>query len=260
MRLGVVLGGRSRAVEARSPVADCADRQAPTPASIGAAYDAGVSRTTIPALPLVEVRRQPGGEGADRLVLATVQGDIPGRYHCVGGGVATRGVVWLPGTGEGLEGPARGLYAALARDLQARAVESLRIDYRRVNRVEECVRDALVACRWLSEERGLEHLVLVGHGLGGVAAILAAASAEEVRAVAALSPPATAEEVAVTTKPLFLGHGGEDVIAPAPGASRSESRSAAAVTRRIYPGAGNDLDACREALAVDLLAWLDEQW
>ena len=220
-----------------------------------------MSRTTIHALPLVEVRRQPGGDGGDRLVFSTVQGDIPGRYHCVGGGLATRGVVWLPGTREGIDGPAHDLYATLAPELQALRVESLRIDYRRVNRLEECVRDALVACRWLTEERGLEQMVLVGHALGGVAAIIAGAAAEEVLAVAALSAPAAADEaVAGFAKPLFLGHGADDEIAPAAGAARLESRAAGEVTRSIYPGAGNDLDACRAALGADLMPWIGAQW
>lgn len=218
-----------------------------------------MSRSTVYGLPLVGVRRQPGGEDGDPLIFSTVQGDIAGRYHPVSGGMAVRGVVWLPGTGNGIAGPAHGLYRTLAQECQAQGIESLRIDYRRVNRLEECVRDALVATYWLTRERGIERIALVGHAIGGSAAIIAGVAADEVRMVAALAAPATAAQaVAALGKPLFLGHGADDEVVPATASLRLEQRAPGDVTCRIYPGALHDLDHCRDALSADLIGWLDD--
>jgi len=218
-----------------------------------------VSRTTAYELPLVDVERKPGGAGGDPLAFRTIRGDIVGRYHPVGGGLATRAVVLIPGLAGGLGGPAHGLYETLASDLRAAGVEALRLDYRRVSKLEECVRDAVVGTHWLARERGIERIAVLGHGFGGAVAITAGVAADEVAAVAALSAPiAGTEAVAWLGKPLFLGHGEQDEVEPSNAVERLADRAAGEVTCRIYPGARHDLGECRTEVAADLMAWIDE--
>lgn len=217
-----------------------------------------VPRSFASELPLIAVCRQRGTKAGDPIVFQTTQGDIAGRYHSVAGGLATRAVVWLSGSGGGFEGPAHGLYAALALELQIMGIESLRLEYRRSTRQDECVRDALVGAHWLTRERGIERLALVGHAFGSAVAITAGAASEKVSAVAALASP-TVEAVARLGKPLFLGHGADDQVQPAADCLRLEQRAAGDVTCRIYPGAQHNLDECRDALSADLVGWLDEQ-
>jgi len=218
-----------------------------------------VSRSTAYELPLVDVLRQSGTAAGDPTVFQTVSGEISARYHPVAGGLATRAVVWLPGCGGGLDGPAHGLYRQLAMELQTLGIESLRIDYRRINRIEECVRDCLVGVHWLSRERGIDRIAVVGYSFGAAVALTAGVAARAVNAVAALAAPTGGfESVDRLAKPLFLGHGELDDVVPAATTLLNEERAAGDVVCRIYPGGHHDLEECRDTLSADLMTWLDE--
>lgn len=217
-----------------------------------------MTRSTAYELPLVDVVRRAGGVTGDPVVFRTISGDIVARYHPIAGGLATRGAVLVPGVGGGLDGPAPGFYAEVAEALGARGIEALRLDYRRVNRLEECVRDALVGAHWLSRERGIDQVALIGHSFGGAVAITAGVAGDEVGAVAALaSQAAGAEAVTWLGKPLFLAHGDADEVLPVACSLRLAQRANGEVACRIYPGAHHALAECRGELIRDLATWLD---
>ena len=80
----------------------------------------------------LEIRRvgaEAQADGTLAVEIDTSRGAIPGVFHAHEG--PDGAVVWVGGARGGLDGPAGGLYADLARDLVARGVSSLRLDYRR---------------------------------------------------------------------------------------------------------------------------------
>lgn len=216
---------------------------------------AAMQRAAAYELPLVDVVRGRGDDEGDPLIFETVRGHINARYHAVRGGGADRGVIWLPGADGGLGGPS-GLYPELARRLLAQGIESLRLGWRRPNRIEEGVRDALVGVHWLVRERGLDRLAVVGHAFGGAVAIRAGVIAPEVVAVATLAAHTSGIDPAALTKPLFVAQGEADPALPTACARWLAMHAGAGAECRIYSAAGHDLAAARQAVAADLVEWL----
>jgi dienelactone hydrolase len=216
-----------------------------------------VARSTLFALPLVEVLRHPAADdGGDRVIFQTVRGGISARLHPVPGGSSEQAVVWLPGAERVADPAVEAFFMEGARELVGRGIESVRLAYRRPNRLDECVRDALVVAEWLSSERGIERIVLVGHGFGGAVAVTAGVASPVVSAVAALAAEsAGTETVDQLDKPLFLAHGDADPVVPVACTNRLAQRAAGEVTCRVYPG-GHDLAAARPRVLADLAAWL----
>lgn len=121
------------------------------------------------------------------LRLDTSAGEIRARYYVP---ETPRGaVLWLD---DGVpDGAIAALYARTAEDFAARGVASLWPSYRRAMPAE-CVLDALVCVQALVEQ-ALQPIVVVGHGLGALGAVEAAAQFPVVNGLAWISPDAAAE-------------------------------------------------------------------
>src|SRR5437762_9963047 len=122
------------------------------------------------------------------LKLQTNRGDIDALYHlAVNPPISKRlGVVFVGGAGGGLDGPARGLYPAVAKELQRAGIAALRVDYRHPNHLEECVLDTLCGVEFLRSD-GVERVAVVGHSFGGAVVISAGAVSRHVYAVVPMS-------------------------------------------------------------------------
>lgn len=201
---------------------------------------------------------QPGRteNGVQHLSLQTDAGDIVARFHPAPAGNAA--VVWVGGAGGGLDGPAGGLYPRLAGQLVTDNVASLRLHYRRPNDLPACVLDTLLGIAYLGSEHGRTRVVLAGHSFGGAVVITAGAIDDAVVGVAALSSQTYGTESvsALSPKPLLLQHGTADEILP-DACSRDLFRRAGEPKQIfLYPGCGHGLDACRNDVDRDLLAWI----
>ncbi len=124
-------------------------------------------------------------------------------------------VVMVGGGDGGLDGPV-GLYPALAEDLAAVGIGTLRVDFR-IHRfpgpVDEGVFDVGAAVAWLVA-RGVERVGVLGHSFGG--AVVIEAAAQEPECIASIATLATqtagAQRVGeLAPRPLLLVHGLDDV-------------------------------------------------
>jgi fermentation-respiration switch protein FrsA (DUF1100 family) len=204
---------------------------------------------------LLRATAEAAGDGAERVVLSTDAGEIVARRHAARTGDAA--VLWVFGAGGGLGGPAGGVYERLGRQLADEGVTSLQLDYRQPAALVPCVLDVLVGVRFLVET-GRPRVVLVGHSFGGAVVITAGAASAAVVGVAAMSSQSrgTRAAAALAPRPLLLVHGTEDEILPDATSRDIFTRAREPKRLVLYPGCGHGLDACRDALDRDLLAWL----
>jgi pimeloyl-ACP methyl ester carboxylesterase len=194
---------------------------------------------------------------AETVRLHTDDGLIDTRYHDAGTGDTA--VLWVFGSGGGLDGPAGGLDPRLAERLAPKGIASLRLDYRSPGELIPCVLDVVMGIGYLGT-RGRSRVILVGHSFGGIVVIAAAGVCREVIAVAALSSQ-TAGAAAVgriAPRPLLLMHGTDDDVLP-DRCSRELYRLAGEPrSLKLYEGCGHGLDECRQAVETDLLTWILE--
>ncbi|GJG88302.1 hypothetical protein tb265_34830 [Gemmatimonadetes bacterium T265] len=208
-------------------------------------------------LSLLDARHAPAGDGdVESVELMTDGGAIACRLHDAptGGDAA---VLWAFGAGGGFHGPAGGLYDRLADQIAPDGVASLQVAYRRPAELVPCVLDVLVAIDYVAR-RGRTRVVLVGHSFGGAVVITTGAVSAAVIAVAALSSQTagTAAVDQIAPRPLFLAHGTADEVLPDRCSRDIHARAAEPKRLILYPGCRHGLDACRDALDADLLAWL----
>jgi fermentation-respiration switch protein FrsA (DUF1100 family) len=206
-------------------------------------------------LELERVERGPAEDGVEPVWLHTSAGTLNTRFHAATGGDAA--VVWVSGASGGLLGPAGGLYPRLAAQLVPAGVASLRLDYRRPNQLAACVLDVLLAVAYLGA-LGRTRVALVGHSFGGAVVITAGAVSQAVIGVAALSSQTagTAQVHQISPRPLLLIHGTADEILPDRCSRQLYARAGEPRRLLLYDGCGHGLDACREAVARELLDWL----
>ena len=206
----------------------------------------------------LEIRRvgaeaQPDGTLA--VEIDTSRGPIPGVFHPHEG--SDGAVVWVCGARGGLDGPAGGLYADLARDLAPRGVSSLRLDYRRPGELAECVLDALAGVSML-KGLGARRVALVGHSFGGAVVIAAGGLSPTVTAVAALSSQTYGATGAarLAPRPLLLVHGEDDTRLPAACSRQIYEWASEPKEIVLYPGAGHSLVECAAELRAMLAEWV----
>ena len=169
-------------------------------------------------------------------------------------------VLWVPSGGVNFNGPAGGIYAELACDLQAAGMSSLRMGYREQGSFQECVLDTLA---WLSflQGTGAKTVVLAGHVLGAAVAIATAVLHPLAKAVVAISPRQQDTEMVhnLGPKPLLVIHGEKDTRIPADVVRDLYGRASQPKELVIYPDAGTDLAESRAELREKLGMWLSEQ-
>jgi alpha/beta superfamily hydrolase len=208
-------------------------------------------------LELRSVETGPPEDGAEPVWMHTGAGTIHTRFHPAEPGDTA--VLWVFGAGGGLGGPAGGLFPRLAARLVPDGVASLRLDYRHPAELIPCVLDVLVGIAYLGT-LGRSRVVLVGHSFGGAVVITAGAVSPEVIGVAALSSQTagTGQVGAISPRPLLLAHGVDDEVLPERCSRDIYARAGEPRRLLLYPGCRHGLDACREELDRDLLAWLRE--
>lgn len=206
-------------------------------------------------LELQSVETGPLEDGAETVLLHTTGGTIDCRFHPAETG--NTAVLWVFGAGGGLGGPAGGLYTRLATQLAPEGVASLRLDYRRPGALIPCVLDALAGIAYLGV-RGRSRVVLVGHSFGGAVVITAGAASPTVIGVAALSSQTagTGQVGDISPRPLLLMHGTADEVLPDACSRDLYQRAGEPRQLLLYENCRHGLDACRDEIDRDLLAWL----
>ena len=168
------------------------------------------------------------------------------------------GLLWLGDADPGFPSPANGLFDRLAASYGAEGVWSLRVQYRNPGSLPDVGLDALVAARALLDA-GPRAIIAIGHGAGALGAIHVALTFEEVTALALLAPTGAhaAPLAGLGPKPLFIGHGTADAVAPTAD-SRAMLAAAPGPSKRIcyYRDAGHDLVSAAPAVESDLVGWL----
>ena len=168
-------------------------------------------------------------------------------------------VLWIPGQGENLNGPAGGVYAELAPELMAADISSLRMGYRDPNSQEESALDVFM---WLCFLKGVgaKQAVLVGNALGATAAIPAAIVDPMVRALAVISSQEEGTEKIgeIAPKPVLIMHGEQDPRVPVDMARIIYQRANEPKELIIYPEGEFTLYPCRQEVQERLGDWAAE--
>jgi alpha-beta hydrolase superfamily lysophospholipase len=195
-------------------------------------------------------------EGIEELTLHTNAGDITARLHPAAAGSAA--VVWVGGSGGGLDGPAWGMYPRLAGQLAAQGIASLRLHYRHPNELEQCVADTMLAVQYLVQQLGYGGVALVGHSFGGAVVISAGALSEEVTTVVAMSSQTYGTTLApqVSPRPLLLVHGTADEILSDVCSRDIYARANEPKELRLFNGCRHGLDECRDQVDQVVVEWL----
>lgn len=195
-------------------------------------------------------------DGVEELTLNTNAGGITARLHPAPAGAPA--VVWVGGSGGGLDGPAWGMYPRLAGRLAAQGVASLRLHYRQPNHLEECVMDTLLGAEYLVQQLGCRGVALVGHSFGGAVVISAGALSQTITAVVAMSSQTYGTDLVpqLSPRPLLLVHGTDDEILPDSCSRSIYARAQEPKELRLYPGCRHGLDQCREQVDEDVGGWL----
>ena len=204
----------------------------------------------------VEPWQPPEGQAGDGLMLHTTRGPIEAILHHDPDTPTRAGIVWVWGARGGFDGPAEGVYGALAEELKS-GITSLRVNYRHPAVLPESVMDALAGVSFLSGT-GHTEIALVGHSFGGAVVIAAAPFSQAVTAVAALSSQTGGASRAadVSPRPLLLVHGEADTRLP-PYCTEMIFEWARHPKRKIiYPGAGHGLRECADEVRDLLREWL----
>jgi pimeloyl-ACP methyl ester carboxylesterase len=207
------------------------------------------------SLHLDHVTDVPGDDDVRLVGLHTTGGTIECRWHEAPPGDTA--VLWVFGAGGGFGGPAGGLYSRLSQALLRYTIAGLELAYRHPADLEPCVLDVLLGAAWL-KSIGRTRVILVGHSFGGAVVINGGVFSREVIGVAALSSQSYgATDIAdLAPRPVLLIHGESDEVLP-DRCSRDLYRLAHdPKTLLLYPGCGHGLDACRDQLDRDLLAWI----
>ncbi len=212
---------------------------------------------TIRRLKVEDIHIQDTPRGVQELVFSTDDGELKGLFHPTE--TAEAAILWLGGVGGGFDGPARGLFARLARKLVPDGVASLRLDWRYRTDLDECVMDALVGVHYLHTDGGFERIVLVGHSMGGAVAIQAGIVRHETRGVAALSSQTFGTNGVhrlAPRKPLLLLHGTSDQVLPDICSRDIYDRAGHPKSIRLYEGCDHVLEGCASLVERDLEQWL----
>ncbi|WP_375434500.1 alpha/beta hydrolase [uncultured Hymenobacter sp.] len=197
--------------------------------------------------------------GVETLAMQTNAGLITARLHPAGPGAAA--VIWVGGSGGGLDGPAWGMYPRLAGQLAAQGIASLRLHYRKPNYLEDCVVDTLLGVQYLVQQRGYGATALVGHSFGGAVVVSAGALSHEVVAVVAMSSQTYGTDLApcVSPRPLLVLHGTADEILSDACSRNIYERALEPKEILLYPGCRHGLDECRDQVDADVVGWLGKQ-
>ena len=165
------------------------------------------------------------------------------------------------GAAGGVLGPADALYHDLGEWLATRGIGTLRVSYRRPNRIDMCVHD-LTAAADLASRSGARRFVTAGHSFGGAVALQAGiALGDACAGVVTFATQSAGCEgaAALGGRPLLLFHGTRDELLP-PDTSFVVQALAGGGEVVILPGAGHMLTEAAAELRERLAAWIPERF
>ncbi len=190
---------------------------------------------------------------AARVEIPTPEGPVLGLLHPA---EAARGaVIMVGGSRGGLWGPA-GIYVPLANRLQAAGITALRLEYRRPNRLADCIADVGTAIGML-EERGLGRVALIGWSFGGAVVIGAGVANPTVVGVATVASQTYGADLVgrLAPKPLLLLHGTADRVLSDACSRRLYARAGEPKELVLYPGDDHGLTRHAPQALDKLSAW-----
>ena len=185
--------------------------------------------------------------------ISTPRGTVRGVLHPAED--ARAAAVMVGGAGGVVHGPA-GVYEELAVRLSGSGVAALRLEYRKPNRLDECVYDVLAAVSAL-ERRGYGKVVLVGWSFGGAVVIRAGVESERAVGVATVaSQTYGAEGVGeLSPKSLLLIHGTADTVLPSELSRHLYARAGEPKELVLYPGDNHGVEKHRSEMLEKLYGW-----
>ena len=163
----------------------------------------------------------------------------------------------------GFEGPANGIFAALADFLPGIGIGVLRLDFRiktSPGPIDAGTDDVLAGLEWLAEQ-GAAPVALIGHSYGGAIVIRAGARSEHAGSVAALSTQTAGIELEdlerLPPRALLLVHGAADWRLPARLSEWVYSQALEPKALHILPEATHSLRQQRDELWEILTEWVE---
>jgi alpha/beta superfamily hydrolase len=211
-------------------------------------------RLRVLAIQEVEVR-----EDLRHLEIYTVDGLLTLLWH--GPASAENVVLMCGGAMGGVLGPARGIYHDLGTTFAGRGIGTIRIGYRRPNRLDFCTLDVGAAAD-VANRSGAKRFVIVGHSFGGAVAVNAGVALPSVtRGVVTLSTQSAGCESAAGLGdiPLLLIHGERDELLPVE-ASEAVRTLAGHGDLVLLPDTGHLLLGVEEDLRRRLRDWIAERF
>ena len=190
---------------------------------------------------------------ATRVEIPTPEGPVLGLLHPAE--VARGAVVMVGGSRGGLWGPA-GIYAPLANRLQAAGIAALRLEYRRPNRLADCVMDVGTAIGML-EGLSIGRVALIGWSFGGAVVIGAGVASRAVVGVATVASQTYGADLVgrLAPKPLLLLHGTADRVLSDACSRRLYARAGEPKELVLYPGDNHGLTRHAPQTLDRLYAW-----
>ena len=190
-------------------------------------------------------------------------GLISVRWHPSARSERRGAVLCVGGFDGGFDGPAEGIYAALAESMPNLGIGVLRLDFRvktSPGPIDDGTFDVLAGIDWLVEQ-GVDRIALIGHSYGGAIVIRAAFRSEAVVGTCALSTQTMGIEIeevrSLAPRPLLLIHGGADWRLPPRLSEWVYSIAGEGRELHILDGATHSLRQRRDELWELLADWLD---
>lgn len=216
-----------------------------------------MSRRNAPSEnPLLEaVHEGSSKQGFDAVRLETKRGPIECRLYPV---PSPRAAVFVGGIGGNWDTPASGLYPRLCADLPPEGTCCLRVRYRDPSDLNEAEFDLIAAVEYL-QRRHVTAVALVGHSLGGAAAIRAAACCSAVRTVVTLSTQSYGAEPIETLGPdcsVLLIHGLEDRTLSPTCSSQLHAKAKEPKRLLLLPKTGHTLDEAAQTVLREVRTWI----
>lgn len=191
------------------------------------------------------------------------RGPIAAMWHPPQAEPSRGAVICVGGFDGGFDGPAQAIYADLAATLPEQGVGVLRLDFRiktSPGPIDDGTFDLLAGIDWLALQ-GMQRIALIGHSYGGAIVIRAAARADVVAGICALSTQTMGIEPddvrSLPPRPMLLIHGGADWRLPPRLSEWVYSLAGEGRELHILEGATHSLRQRRDDLWVLLMDWID---
>lgn len=209
------------------------------------------------SLELLDIKTNQIGDDLFNVKLVTSQGSSKALLHHRPGDVG--GTVLVGGAGGGLDGPAS-IYGDLAPRLLRHGISSLRLDYRRNNRLIDCVLDTMLGVEFLAQLQA-DSVGLVGWSFGGAVVIEAGVLSDGVHAVVTIASQTYGTDAVdeLSPKALLILHGTADPTLPPACSQDIFERAREPKELVLYEGANHGIDERRTEMLEKIEGFLAER-